>query len=125
MTAPLILTAGAPSPDAPQFHRPLVREPLALTNGVPVVFTVAIAGANLGRLRWLSTAAATISYAFLRPAPFQDTAYGADNPANSTVLAATEDSADLTFVGEALLRITLTPGASGTLTFLDFMALRP
>lgn len=125
MTAPIVTTAGAPHPEWPHFHMPLVREPLALTNGVPVEFTVPVAGAEVGRLRWLSTVAATITYAFLRPVPHQDTAYSADNPTNSTVLAATEDSADLSFRGESLLRITLTPGADGTLTFLDFMALKP
>lgn len=94
---------------------------MALSNGVAVDWVVPVAGALAFRLRWQSTCAGTLSFAYLRPPPNDDTAYTASNPGNTAILANTESVTDFNPEGEGLVRIRFTPSGNGTLTFADVM----
>jgi hypothetical protein len=114
--------AGVPLP-RPLPHRAVAGGTLTagapITNGGVTSVILPIAGAVKVRLRGLATAGGTIVCAFLRPNGLA--AYGASNPANITVVGATEFVSTIDVVGESLLRLTFTGSASGAWTFLDVM----
>lgn len=118
--------SGAPDPRRALPHRSLLdaNDPTAATlaSGVAKSWVVPIAGSPRARLKWLSTCAGTLAFALLRPDG--RTAYTTGNPANVVITAGTEADAIIDpLYGEGRLRITFTPSANGTVTYIDFCAL--
>lgn len=97
----------------------------AFANGVAVTQDVPCAGAERIRIRIkTATGGGTLAAAWLRPDG--NTPYTANNPANVTVVAGTENKMDIDpHFGEALLRLTFTPGGDGTFTYVDVSQVAP
>lgn len=92
--------------------------PGAIVNGDTYIEIIPIAGASRVRMRWLSTGAGTLSFAFLRPDG--STAYTGRNPANVAVVGGTECYMEIDpHFGEAYLQITFLASAGGSITYCD------
>lgn len=100
-----------------------LKDSASVLNGVAVSQIIAIAGANRFRLRWKSSCAGTLSFAYVGPDrdvnnSVAGTVYAQNNPADVSVSAATETKADIELLyGEPYLKVTFTPGADGTITY--------
>jgi hypothetical protein len=115
--------AGTPDPLDFRRHRPVggvFKDGAVLSNTVPTVIMVPIAGANGYRLRGkiTTTEAAppspmgVLSFAYLRPPPHSATAYSTalyPPAADQAVVKGTEFVVNIPPIGESLLRITFTP----------------
>jgi len=109
-------------PTAPIVHRSLFKANKAFLNGVAFSIIVPVAGGARWRARIkTATGGGTLSAAYVRNVT-GNAAYTSNNPANVAVVAGTENIMEEdTHMGESLLKLTFTPSADGTLTYLDFM----
>lgn len=91
----------------------------AFTNGAAITIDVPCAGAERIRIRMkTATGGGTLAAAWLRPDG--ETKYTANNPADVAIVAGTENKMDVDpHFGEGLLRLTFTPSADGTITYVD------
>jgi hypothetical protein len=105
-------------------HRSLA-DGLPLTSGVPVTFTVAVAGAwrFTARLK-TSGCGGTLATAFLRPDA--SVAYSTDSPDDVAVSDGVEtDTGEVSCAGQNRIRLTFTPDDDGTLDYCDVMSYSP
>lgn len=118
-------TGGTPDPLDARRHRPVSGGTLeagaAFVNLDVDDTIVPIAGALAVRVRGLFTGGGTLSFSYLRPPPFEGTAYTVSNPPSVVVVANTEFVTTFEPQGESLVRIRFTASATGVVTYLDVM----
>lgn len=131
--------AGTPDPLDFRRHRtvdaPLGGQPPGVlgaacpfVNGTPITKLIPVAGALSVTLRGLfaatgGTGSGTLSFQFMRPAPFSTTPYATNNPANVAVTGGTEFIVTINPNGEAWMLVTFTPSGNGVVTYFDQMQL--
>jgi hypothetical protein len=85
----------------------------------PITYKLPLAGADTHRIRAkVDGAAATLSFAFLRP---NGEAYAENNPDDVALADGAETLVDITCSGEEELLLTFTGAGSGTIAFIDVM----
>jgi hypothetical protein len=95
-------------------------EGYAWQNGVAQSIVVSLTGCLRWRLRWLSAAAGTVSFKFLRPTGNAADVYLANNPPDMVIVGGTENKTDIDpCFGEAFLLITFTPSSTAAHNYSD------